>query len=328
MKRSIGVTLSAVIAFLGSGTALLCGILMFLVISLTRMQESQPHFVKYVTYAMVTLLFGFCGWGTASGIGLLRLRGWARISTLVYSGLLLFFSLPGLIMILVITLPMPPNVRDPELFRQSMMVTRAIIAVIYGILISLSIFWLYLFNTRTVREQFKGVATLDSSSPSKSRRPISIAIIGWYLLLSACFFPITALFHFPIFLFGFFVKGSSVTLIVLVMCLLQFVMGVGLLKLKPWARILSIWYFGFFAFNTFAMVLVPGTQGRFEEAQADFARIFATPSTVAGSTPSPMHIPMWVGLTFTVPLLSIVLWFLVKSKCAFTAVPQPSSPLS
>jgi hypothetical protein len=103
----------------------------------------------------------------------------------------------------------------------------------------------------------------------------------------------------------------------LVMCVLQVIMGIGLLKLKAWARITSICYCAFFVFNSFAM-LIPGSQARFEEAQAEIRRIFAIPTL----TPNQVHFPMWFGLIFSLPLFGLQLWFLITNKEAFAPVPQ------
>lgn len=328
MKRSAGVTVSAVIAFLGSGAALLWGASLFLVGSLARAQLSQPPFLRYATYFIGILFVGFAAWGIASGVGLLRLHEWARLSLLVYSVLLLFVCLPGLIIFLVMPIPTPPNVGDPESFKQALVATRIFVAGLYGILISLATFWLWLFNTRTVKEQFKGLTTVDASLAHTSRRPISITIIAWYLLISACFFPMMLLFHFPIFLLGLFVKGWGATLIMLVMSAFQIVMGFGLLKLRPWARIMSICYFAFFLFNSFALVLIPGTQARFEDAQAEIQRVLGTSPTVLGTTQNPIHFPMWFALVVTLPVFGVLLWFIARSKGAFMPAPPPSEPLS
>jgi hypothetical protein len=317
VKRSVGITISAVITFLGSGATLLWGASMFLIVSLARVQPSQPRFLRYGTYFLGMLLLGFAAWGIASGVGLLRLREWARISLLVFSGFLLFCSLPGLIVFLVMPIPMPPNAGNPELFRQTMIGMRIFVAVFNGILIALSTFWLWFLNTRATREQFKNVTEANSSEAHARRRPLSISIIGWYLLISAFTFPAMLFLHFPVFFLGVFLRGRGALVIWLVMCVLQVIMGIGLLKLKASARIASIYYFAFFVFNSFAVILIPGSQARFEEAQAEIVRKFAIPPTPFGTAPDQVHFPMWFGVISTLPLLGVLLWFLIKNKPAF-----------
>lgn len=90
------------------------------------------------------LFFGFGGWGLASGIGLVYLKGWARISTLVFSGFLVCMSLPAAVLILLIPLP---SSQDPSLPSSFMSVERIGMALFYGVFALLGGFWLY-FSTR------------------------------------------------------------------------------------------------------------------------------------------------------------------------------------
>ena len=209
MKRSVGITISAVIAFLGSGATLLWGASMFLAVSLARAQASQPRFLRYGTYFLGMLLVGFAAWGIASGVGLLRLREWARISLLLFSGLLLVCSLPALIMFIVMPIPMPPNANNPELFRQTIVGMRVFMGVFNGLLIALSAFWLWFLNTRTTKERFKGVTKANSSEVQYTPPTVEHFIIGWYLLVTAFTFPAVFFLHLPVFLLGFFLKGTG-----------------------------------------------------------------------------------------------------------------------
>jgi len=225
-----------------------------------------------------------------------------------------FFGLP---------IPIPPNVDDPDIFRETMVVMRIIMALFYGILIALSSFWLWFLNTRATREQFGGVAKADPSQMYTPRRPVSISIIGWYLLISAFLLSLISFLHFPAFLLGFLLKGWSATLIMLLMCVLQVVIGIGLLKLKAWARISSICYFTFFEFNSFAMLLIPGSEARFEEAQTEIQKALAIPPIALNNIPNSLHRSMWFGLAIGLPLFAILLWFLITNKRAFEPASQP-----
>jgi hypothetical protein len=321
MKRSIGVTICAVIAFLLSGVALFGGALMFFVVSLVQIQGNRPPFPEVTFFMGIgvgVLLIGFAAWGVAAGVGLLRHREWARVSMLVYIGLLLFLSFPGLFLS-VVPIPIPSNAENSELFKQTLLSMRIFVAVFYGILILLSSFLLWFLNTRAIKDHFR-----DVNSPHVHPRPISISIIGWYLLTSVFLFPVIFSLHFPLFFFGFFLKGWSAAMIWPTMCLLQVIMGIGLLKLKAWARVISICYFAFFIFNSFAEVLIPGTQARFEEAEVEIQRILAIPPTALGTTPNQLHFQMWFGVVFSFLLFGIPLWFLIRTKRAFAPAPQPS----
>lgn len=99
MKRSTGVTLSAVLVFFGSAMALLVGF--FLVAAL----KFAPHGSIPTPFLRGALIFdgaldlAFVAWGIASGVGLIRLRQWARMSMLVFSGMMIVFSLIPMLII-------------------------------------------------------------------------------------------------------------------------------------------------------------------------------------------------------------------------------------
>jgi hypothetical protein len=323
MKRSFGITISAVIAFVGSGAALLGATLIFLAISIAPVAPSQPPFLKYGTYFFGMLWGALAIWGTVSGVGLLRLRKWARDSLLVFSCILLVVFVPGLIISFVMPISIPPNASDPERFRQTMAGMRIFIEVFNGMLIALSTFWLWFFNKHTIREQFGGGQQPDSFDAHTPRRPLSISIIACILLLGTFTFPVIFFLRFPVFLLGFFLSGRGAAMIWLALCLLQVVMGVGLLRLQAWARMTSIYYFAFFTFNSLAILLIPGSQARFQIAQAE---ILSRLAPTIGSVPYQGHFPMWFGLVSALPFLGVQLWFLIKNKPAFGApVQQPSN---
>src|SRR5256884_3355611 len=94
------------------------------------------------------LLSGFGGRGLASGIGLIYLKRWARISTLIFAGFLVCISLPAAAVIALIPLP---NAYDPNLPSNFMSVMRIGMSVFYGMFAALGAFWLYFFNTRSAK---------------------------------------------------------------------------------------------------------------------------------------------------------------------------------
>lgn len=334
MKRSAGVTASAVIVFVGSS-------LMLFAIATTLLglflggRELQPVAIRYMMLIVVVIEIGFAAWGFASGVGLLRLREWARISMLVFSGILILMSLPGIFVIFVIPLATPPNVDDPEMFRHIMLATRFVMAIVYGLMISTAAFWLYFFNTRSVRDQFKGIATAASivsapgvipevAPPSRQFRvrPLSISIIAWYLVVTCLFFPLSLVMHVPAMLLWFVFKGTAAGLILVFMSLFQIVIGIALLKQRGWSRILAICYFAFLALNSLTMVLAPGAQARYQEMTDEMQSRLELSTTEYGAMSTRVHIPIWVGLIFSLPLQGVVLWFLVKNKPAFTPSAQ------
>jgi hypothetical protein len=64
-----------------------------------------PVNLRYVLAIEAVLAFGFGGWGLASGIGLIKTEEWARISTLVYAAILVFFCVRSAVVMALVPFP-------------------------------------------------------------------------------------------------------------------------------------------------------------------------------------------------------------------------------
>jgi hypothetical protein len=317
MKRSAGVTATAVIAFLGSAVLLLIAVLSLLGMASLPDREGQAHLIKLSVWFVVALEFGGSVLGIATGAGLLQLRNWARISILIFAGLLLFMGIPGLLMIPFMPMQQPADV--PGNFLLSL---RIFMGAFFGLLGALGVWWVVYFNKKSVRGEFLGTVAEGQLPTGGPVRPISITIIGWYMIVGA-FFTLPFLFlHMPIFILGYLMKGWTASLFMLGCGIFQLVAGTGLLKLKPWSRILAIAYFSFFTFSSVMMVVLPGSQTRFEEAMKAFHETFGVPAP-----PSAVHIPLWFGIAFCLPLFAVVISFLITQKKSFLPEKQITAPL-
>jgi len=321
MNRSVGVTVTAVIVLFGSGLTLLAGVMMlFASSSDLPIPENQVHFLKYFMVFLALVLFAAAAWGIASGTGLMRLREWSRISMLVFSALLLFVCIPGLLMFLFMPFPPPGTAPSPEMTKEMLAATRIFMAVLYGILAALGGWWIYFFNKRSTKDQFlkvripglEGMPGAEVISPYA--RPLSITLIAWWLLISGFIGVLGLSVNPPVFFLGYFFKGTYASVLMLALALVQSLIGFGLLKLRPWGRTLAIYYFQFLIFNSLTMVLIPGTQARFEQAMSE---MLSDMQGTLGTPPSPMHVPIWFGVIFAVPLLSLLLWIVVSRKDVF-----------
>jgi ABC-type antimicrobial peptide transport system permease subunit len=326
MKRPAGVTISAVIVFIGSGLTLLSAA--FMLLGFAGMPaDNMPAFTRDAGFIMSIFMLGFAAWGIATGINLLQLRAWARISMIVFSGLVLVMAVPGLLMMLVMPLPVPPapaistgEVMPP--MEQLMTAVRIGMAILYGWLAVLGGWWLYLFNSRPIKEHFRSAgATMPASTwapavlaptalPGSRKRPVSITIIAYLALVGACMFPILNILHLPLTFLGFFFTGGKAALIVIGYMSVQLLMAYGLLKLEKWGRSLAIYYFNFAIFNSIISVILPGAQARYEEATAAM-------QTSIGLPPTPFQLPIWFSLVFSLPMIAIQLWFVVTRRQAF-----------
>jgi len=319
MKRSTGVTVSAVFVFIGSGLTIAFGLLTIAVAVFVPKQPQQPPFLRYILLFSVGMYLTFGIWGVASGVGLLRLRQWARISVLVFSGILLVFTVPALLIVPFI--PMQPTAGLPDDFG---LFFKLGMSAIYGSIAAIGGGWLYFFNKRTVKNQFRtlpepGTSESGVSAANPSRRPLSITIIGCLLLIGPLFFVPAVLLHLPMLFFGQTLDGWRASLFALVWCVVQGAAGVGLLKLLPWARILAIGTFLFGILNCLTMVL-PGSMARLEQVNVAMQARMGLPA-VAGP-PAMLHMGMWMGAIFGVAGMAVQIWFVVTRKQAFLPAPN------
>jgi hypothetical protein len=342
MRRSVGVTISAVIVFVGCGLTLLQAIATgFSSFMLGQLRE-QPAFLGPILVFQIIFLLGLSGWGIATGVGLIRLRNWARISMLVFSALLAILTLLPAIVFLIVQLPVPTNAADAELTARIMNITRLVMVGVFWALAALGAWWLYFFSKKSTREQFAGGSSAAAPAvasgiqfdvPPPMRRlgrPVSITVIAVLLILPACFAPLSFIemrFLFPsqglpFLFFGHFVTGSMGIVLMLALLLSQAVAGAGLLKLKPWARILAIWVEAFTFLNMAASFGLPGGRARFGEwmnslMASEFDR-FKLPAQVDMRPILEMSskFAIW-GTVFWMPIFAVIIWFLVKEKEAF-----------
>jgi|HubBroStandDraft_1064217.scaffolds.fasta_scaffold02785_4 uncharacterized membrane protein YvlD (DUF360 family) len=335
MKRPAGVTISAVLVFIGSGVALLSAVLMILAFAVMPAAESTPAFTRGAGLIMSIFMLGFAAWGIVTGINLLHAREWSRISMIVFSGLLLVMGVPGLLMMLVMPLPTPPTTAMPPgaampPMEQLMTAVRVGVAIFYALLALLGGWWIYFFNTRPIKEHFRGAGLGTTAStwapaalaptevPGALKRPVSITIIAYLALVGACMFPILNILHLPLTFLSFFFTGGKAALIISGYMSVQLLMAYGLLKLEKWGRSLAIYYFNFAIFNSIISVILPGAQARYEEATTAM-------QTSMGLPPTPFQFPIWFSLVFSLPMIAIQLWFVVTSRQAFEG---PHNPLA
>jgi hypothetical protein len=324
MKRSAAITVSAVLVFVGCGLALISSFLMTLGLALMPAQNAGLQISKYAVFSLAIFMVVLVVWGIATGVNLLKLREWARISMIVFSALLLLIALPGLLFMLFMPFPIPPSTANPDITQDAITLMRPLMAVFYGTVAMLAGWWLYFFNKRIVREQFRGAANLASGVPQipptgwapqatagdPRKRPISITIIAYLALLSAFVSVVPPAMHLPMMFLGFYFTGWKASLIVVGFVTVQVLMAYGLLRLEPWGRSLAIYYFNFAIFNSVISVILPGAQARYDQAEA-------VVQSAIGVAPSPMKFPLWIGLIGGLPIIAIQLWFLITRKRAF-----------
>src|SRR5690349_4583250 len=111
-KRSASVTAAAVVAILTSLLILLgCSMALFSLL-LFKLPANNPEIPSSVKTAMVVMqgfMIALSLFGIATGIGLLYLRKWARISILIWGGFFAFFGVLGIPVVYLMRFPPTTN---------------------------------------------------------------------------------------------------------------------------------------------------------------------------------------------------------------------------
>jgi hypothetical protein len=344
MHRSAAITVSAIVVIFGSTLTLLGSLIVLLgsiLVPTPKAANNGP--LAFILIIAAVMIFGFGAWGLAAGIGLLNLRQWARISVLIYAAILVFFSLPNVALMLFIPFPGTNDPNPPTNFMAFMAILRVGMALFYAMLAALAIFWLYFFNKQSVKAQFssgQSVVGLDGprtaleppATPhcaNQRLRPLSITVIGWFLLVGSALAPLGLLFNkalfsgvqFPLYFLGFFLLGRSAYSIVAVWMTVQAVAAVGLLKLKKWGLFATIGLQCLTLLNALLLLVIPANRERFQQIMVTMV------NSMNERMPYPAHqvpfvFPMWLGFAISIPMIFVVLWFLVTRRTAFHSETQ------
>jgi hypothetical protein len=298
-RRWIGIRASAVLAILGSvATLLMAGMMTWGMFHARPPREMAmpPVALKAFGAAMGVLFAGIGVWGIWTAVGIFRRRGWARISILVFAALLTFMGACAVLALLVMPFPSTPGVSS-----RVMEYSRWGIAAFYGALAVIGVWWLVLFNTGATKQYFA-----ERGPARESARPLSIGIIGWYLLIGAVGMPLVAVFRMPAVFFGLIVTGWSAVAVYAAYTAAVIYLGAGLLRLHERARRLSIVYFCAIAANTVVSLARPGVMQQMQRAMPGFF-----PAAM------PQLDNMWVFGLIGSAACAVPIWFLVRRRTAF-----------
>ena len=358
-NRSAGITVIAILAFIGS--ALLLGLAALLAIAMIVSTTPPPNDAQlppmfFKVFRVVIPLFYVVPavWGIVTAVGLLQLRNWARISTIVFSVLLIVFGGFGLLTAMAFFLKPPPGSGlDPKMFS----IIGAITAVMALAQIGIGIWWMVFFNRAKVKTQFlppplyphlgQGAAapyaidmphsatppppdlapptglatptTLPITAPKRTARPVSISVIAWFLLISCLFVPLNIIFHAPAVLLTTILTGWPAAIFVLVFAALNVYIGIALLQMKPAGRLVGIGYFLFGLLNVAVFYFAPGRSARIAKFLDMQQSMF--PWMRSAQANSPFQIDMMpflmAGAVGGVVLCLVLVYLLAAAKPAF-----------
>jgi hypothetical protein len=347
MKRSGGVTAAAVVlivisAFVCLGLVVtIPGDFMFRAIA----PKMTPVFRRMLADDVVALVVAI--WGIFTGVGLLRLRRWAWFCVLIISALLLADAIPGLVHARKL---IRATTGVPTVDAGGLIVFEYIgLAFTTLVPLALAIWWLTLFTRRSVRAQFAPGVTLDIAYPQPAfvppapplasgaqftsprtqlsyRRPVSVTVIAVLLLAGAAGFPL--IFLYPpnwriAAAFGVVLTGKPALAVFAVYSALGVLLGAGLLRLKPWARMAAILYAVALTVNG---VVSMRAQMRAVQMLQSTMGMPKFPGNEAQTFQRIMHVSMIIGVVFGVALNLVAIYFLVTRRAAFYPPPGPASP--
>jgi hypothetical protein len=294
---------SAVLSILGSAVTLLFAGLMFLAgFFVTPEQDASPSHIplKPMTAVMAAVLVALSAWGISTGIAIFLRHRWARISILIFAGLLTFMSAGGMLTILVIQLPATPQ-------RDVMPMIRLGMAAFYVVLAAIGVWWLVLFNRSRTKEYFAGQVV----PASERARPLSVSVIAWFLLISGALTASSAIFRLPAIMFGIVLTGWATLPLCAAYAAVQIYLGTGLLRLREGARVGTIAYLCFNAVNTAVSLVRPGYTEMMRQLQIAKPKFF--PSGAATAVVG----PIWLFALLAAALCAVAIFFLVRRAPAF-----------
>lgn len=304
MKRSIGVTLSAIATILGATALLLLAGLMLATSFVQRSEPAPSAFLRWSLLVFSFLLLAFGAWGITTAVGLFRLRAWSRWSILVFSGLLAILGGSSALMMAIVPMPPPPD--TPPIV---MTAVKFGIVCFYAFMALIGGWWLYFFNTAGTKAQFAA----GGAPATPPRRPVSVSVIAGLLLFGALMCLVFGFLPFPAALFGMIVTGWPARIVYLAISVIQLGLGVGLLRLQPLSRTLAIAFFAYGVVNVALVALLPGYSERIAAAStsilpAEVRQASSYYTTVSG---------MWAGLLFGLIFNGLAIWFLLRRREAF-----------
>jgi hypothetical protein len=250
--------------------------------------------------------------GIATGIGLIYLRKWARISILIWGGLSVFFGVIGIPLAFLMPFSRTPNA--PDLPAEGMPFFRGILLVIYAIPLLIGIWWLILFNRKSVKAQFAGQGGSDDQGLlRKPACPLPIAVLAWFyvtLVLNLLFLPLLPSYV-PLFVFGYVLPGTAGKIVLILTSLVYVIVGIGLLKLKPWSYSLTIGLQLFWLASGVVSALTPNYGPVMDSYMKEVQASFHLPETQSPAFNFAQHFGWMMvgGLVFAGAILGLLVYY-------------------
>lgn len=331
MRRSGDVTASAIVMLFGSAFILAIGLIVVVAVAIPG---PRPHTALFALAA----IYGLPGaWGIANGIGILRLRSWARISSIVMSILAVCFL--GFLLVGSLLAPFLAK-SDPEFANVPVGFIAATTGVALAIPLGIAIWWLVLFTRKRVVAEFTNRgATIPAFFPAESSEeaqpipvgtghatqiPLSIRIITVVFLLGVgiAFLSLTysIRLRMPALLLGRIVEGWPAWALLIALALIQLVACIAVFKKRAWALDVLIACLIFGLANSASLLIAPTRVRFFQEIMQ---RESLPPNVSADLMKNIFGVvfPISIGLGAVLGL--VMLYFLFTRRRAFRAACAP-----
>jgi hypothetical protein len=258
---SSSVVAAGVVGILASLITILIAVLAIVGLNLMPTEgatQPLPPFAKSMAVMMMLFLAGLAIFGVFTSVGVLHLKKWARISMLVWGGVMAAFS--GLALPFAMFMPLP---EPPAEAPMALPFLRVLLSIVYGIPLLIGVWWLLLLNQRAVKDQFLLAAQPDGqldgqpAAPPRPRCPLPLAVLAGFSIFSAAFSLLLPFTNFPasVILFSHRFHGVTGVLLYCLSAGLVLVGATGLLRLKRWSYPLMLGqYFFWMASGTVTLV--------------------------------------------------------------------------
>jgi hypothetical protein len=306
-KPSVAVLISGILAILGSGFAILVSAFTLAALYLIPLPPTAPvtpSYVRSIASVSMLIFLGIAVFGIFAGIGLIRLNNWARISILIFSGLTVFFG--GTALLVVLAIPFPINPSGPPVDPGAV---KAVVLLVYGIPVLISIWWLVLFNFKETKAQFAGTPSEISVGASAApTSPLAVQIIAVFFLFSVLWVLVIPFLQmpFPAVFFGHPFYGASGKALIVLAGVLLGIGSIGLLKLKKWSYPLVLGIQGFWLLSGTITIFSP----TFPRLMQEMLSQMHLPENAAFPYSMRQLQLFWsLGLLFSILIIAILLFY-------------------
>lgn len=288
-KPSGGVVAAAAVAMIGSVLVIGFGILVEVSLRINPGRtgrgmppESAATARASASLVWLVIILVAC-FGLLVGVELLQRKNWARVAMLVWSSIMVFFSLLVMVATFAVmrSMPTPPNV--PEAMWRSMTLY---LPLIYAVPLGIGVWWLAFFAQGSIAAQFAPQAiapwpqnTADGASggppaitgrAAKLSCPLPLAIVAGYMIFSGAS-TLPFLFwvaRYPQLLMGHTISGSPAKLYLGIIALTHLAAGIGVFRFRRWAYYVGAAIYGFAVLNTLICLITPNIEDAMREAMS------------------------------------------------------------